>query len=725
MHFLRRAFPALCACAVMGLPAHLVAQDDAGTITGTVADSATGAPIEAATVYLKGFLLRATTNARGEFRLFPVARGPQVVTVVMVGYRAKNAAVQVTAGQVVSAAVVLAPALVELPGLVVTASGSQESQSESPVSIAVVPGNEILDRNVVTADEALRFVPGVSFNNKDMSIRGSSGVADGVGSRVAQLLDGHPILSPDGGQLDFTTIPLLDLERVEVVKGAYSSLYGSSALGGVVNMITKPIATEPQTAFRAAVGVYQTPDQYKFTDGTLARAGVGVQHSRVIRGVGVRGFGGYSHDDGYTDNDQSKQAVFKVKLGSTEGSPRPWDAYALYSWHSYDQFFIWQDSANRFVERPESAGDHDLEHTLLTGATVLPMVRAHTLVQVNPYVNFDSQRNQAPDTSSSAAPGAVIENYHDAVKIGSSATLIFTPGNSRVLTTGIDGGYTHVTSNFLGGRNIGDVAGFAQYEFRPVGRLKLVAGARLDFHQAEGATGEVVPSPKLSAVISASPGATFRASIGRGYRAPSAIEQFVNTTQRGFHVIPNFDLLGEKAWSGELGVTSSHGRFWLDASVFQNNYDDLIAPAAAGLFTFQFQNISRARVRGLEAGLRVSVVRDYLDIQGSYLFLDSEDLDTGESLPYRSKHTATGTFNMFRNRVGVDVQFRSAPDVVLQYPFDEWNNVTLVDLRLSQRLFGAEFQFKVNNLFQVQYVDGQERYPGAPRNFMLTVLHGI
>ena len=361
----------------------------------------------------------------------------------------------------------------------------------------------------------------------------------------------------------------------------------------------------------------------------------------------------------------------------------------------------------------------------MTGATVLPMVRAHTLVQVNPYVNFDSQRNQAPDTSSSAAPGAVIENYHDAVKIGSSATLIFTPGNSRVLTTGIDGGYTHVTSNFLGGRNIGDVAGFAQYEFRPVGRLKLVAGARLDFHQAEGATGEVVPSPKLSAVISASPGATFRASIGRGYRAPSAIEQFVNTTQRGFHVIPNFDLLGEKAWSGELGVTSSHGRFWLDASVFQNNYDDLIAPAAAGLFTFQFQNISRARVRGLEAGLRVSVVRDYLDIQGSYLFLDSEDLDTGESLPYRSKHTATGTFNMFRNRVGVDVQFRSAPDVVLQYPFDEWNNVTLVDLRLSQRLFGAEFQFKVNNLFQVQYVDGQERYPGAPRNFMLTVLHGI
>jgi len=721
----RRAivFSLMIAGALFGVPGPAAAQEEAGTVRGTVTDSATGQPVPSAAVFLRGGLVRATTNARGEFMLFPIARGPQVITVIMVGYRATDAAIQVLAGQVVSASVVLPPAAIELPGLVVTASGSQEAQSESPVSITVVPGNEIRDRNVATVDEALRFVPGVSFNNKDMSIRGSSGVADGVGSRVLLLLDGHPILSPDGGQLDFTTIPLLDLERVEVVKGAYSALYGSSALGGVVNMITTPIAEAPQTAFRVAAGMYQTPKEYKFTDGNLGRAGIGVQHSREVGGVGVRVYGGYQGDDGYTDNNASKQALFRLKLGSTEGSPRPWDVYALYSWHSYDQFFLWKASDQPFVERSESSGDHDTEHTLLTGATVLPMVRAHTLVQVNPYVNFDSKRNEAPDAS--ATPDSMIVNYHDAVKIGTSATLVFTPDGAGTLTSGVDGGYTHVTSNFLGGRNIGDAAGFAQYEFRPLGRLKVVAGARVDFHQAAGAESEFVPSPKLSAVISASPGATFRASIGRGYRAPSAIEQFVKTTQRGFDVQPNLLLIGEKAWSGEVGVAATRGRFWLDASVFQNRYDDLIAPVIVAPFTVQFQNVARARVSGLEAGVRVSVVRDYLDVQGSYLFLDSEDLDTGLPLPYRSKHTATGTFNMFKNRVGVDVQYRSAPEEVLQYPFDEWNNVTLVDLRFSQKLLGSEFQLKVSNLFQVQYVDGQERHPGAPRNLLLSVLHGI
>ncbi|MDH5282352.1 MAG: carboxypeptidase-like regulatory domain-containing protein, partial [Gemmatimonadota bacterium] len=126
----------LVAGALVGAPRPAAAQDDAGAITGTITDSATGAPVEAATVYLKGALLRATTNARGEFRLFPVSRGPQTVVAVMIGYRAANAQATVPASGTVAVTMMMVQTSVELPGLVVTASRGAQEQRESPVSIS-------------------------------------------------------------------------------------------------------------------------------------------------------------------------------------------------------------------------------------------------------------------------------------------------------------------------------------------------------------------------------------------------------------------------------------------------------------------------------------------------------------------------------------------------------------------------------------------------------------
>ena len=179
------------------------AQGEAGFVNGTVTDSAEGKPVEAALVFVKGTLLRATTNGRGEFRLFPVPSGTQVVTVQAVGYRAASSTVQVVSGGTVETAVTLAQLTIELPGMVVTASRGEEQQSESPASIAVLSNKEVVSRNITTIDEALPFVPGITINNDDIAIRGSTGVANGVGSRVLILLDGHPVLTGDGGEVDF------------------------------------------------------------------------------------------------------------------------------------------------------------------------------------------------------------------------------------------------------------------------------------------------------------------------------------------------------------------------------------------------------------------------------------------------------------------------------------------------------------------------------------------
>jgi iron complex outermembrane receptor protein len=695
-----------------------VAQGEAGFVNGVVRDSTDGRPIESALVFVKGTLLRATTNVRGEFHLFPVPSGSQVITAQAVGYRVGSAAVQVTSGQTSEVELTIAQMTIELPGMVVTASRGEEEQSETPASVAVISTKELVARNITTIDEALPFVPGVTLNNDDIAIRGSTGIANGVGSRVLILLDGHPALTGDGGEVDFESVPLLDLERVEVVKGAYSALYGSNALGGVVNLITSPISETPATLVRAHFGIYQVPSRFKFTGKSLTTQGLTLQHSRQIGGVGVRLFAGRETTDGYTNNGFSGRWLLRAKVASAPGAAHPWDAYAIYAREVDYIFFSWRAPDRPFEVDTTGRGDNERANKFLTGATITPYIGARTLVRLSPYLNYNTLQNDYRANN----------NYHNAFKAGGTAQVVVTPSSTSSLILGADGGHTVVTSNFLLGHDVNDLGGFLQADARIADPLKLVAGSRLDYHKSTGGKSEVSFNPKLGVSLHALEPVTFRASVGRGYRAPSIIEQFVNTVQFGFHVIPNPALKGERAWSGEVGVTATHGRVWFDASLFQSRYTGLISPGAvpdSGFGYFQFQNVDRARIRGIDAGIRVRLVQDLIDLQGTYLLLDTRDERTHLALPYRSKHNLTGTVDALGGLLGVDVRYRSRPEEVLQYPFDPRKNVTVVDLRVAYRVFGTGLQLKVTNLFQNQYTNVQERVPGAPRNISLTAYRGF
>ena len=118
---------------------------------------------------------------------------------------------------------------------------------------------EIRQRNSTSLDDALRYVRGVNMTGTQVNIRGSSGYSLGAGSRVLMLLDGIPFFAGDTGELNFEAIPMGQVDRIEVVKGASSALYGSNALGGVINIITKPIPETPETIVRTYGGMYNRP----------------------------------------------------------------------------------------------------------------------------------------------------------------------------------------------------------------------------------------------------------------------------------------------------------------------------------------------------------------------------------------------------------------------------------------------------------------------------------
>ena len=694
----------------------LAAQEQTGTIVGEVRDATSGADIEGARVLVEATGRVSVTSRSGGFTIAGLAPGPYRLRVAAVGYApGEPPEVVVSGGDTAHVLVSVTPSSIELPGIVVTASRTPELVEDSPASVEVLRHDEVIQRNVTTLDGALAFVPGTTFNGSgQMDIRGSTGSAGGIGSRVLMLLDGHPALSGDGGELIFEALPLLDLDQVEVVKGAASALYGSNALGGVVNLVTSPIDETPETVVRAHYGVYQIPSRYRFADGTFSTQGLTVQHSRRFGGVGARLAVGRETSDGFEQNGQYSRWFLRAKAGSPADARHPWDAYAIWSRNDAGDFLAWRSADAPFEVQSGSFGDRSIYRFLLAGATVTPMIRPSASLRISPYLNHNSNQNYFTDN----------QDYHAATRAGTTVELSLLPGGRHRVIVGIDGAGTRVSSNFLGTPFITDAAAFAQDAIGLGRGLTATVGTRLDYHDTNAGSAERTLSPKVALVWRRSDRLSLRGSLARGYRAPSAIEQFVATTQFGFHVVPNPELRGEHAWSGELGAAAQPtGRLRLEGTLFQSEYRDLIGPAAAPgqFFVFQFRNVSRARVRGLDVAARSSLLRDLLDLEASYLFLDDRDLDTRRALPYRSRHSLTGTVELFRGLADVDLRWRSRVEEVLAFPLDPRGDITLVDLRLAYRVHGTVFQAKVGNVLQHVYPDVQERVPGAPRTFSLTL----
>jgi outer membrane receptor protein involved in Fe transport len=689
----------------------------AGALAGEVREAASSRALEGARILLQpGGLAGLTTGPDGRFVFTGLVPGRYRLFASLLGYAPDTLpSLEIPPNDTLRVVVTMRPVAVSLPGIVVTASRAPERAEEAPASVAVLRGDEVIRRNVNTVDGALAYVPGVTFNGSgQMDIRGSTGSAGGLGSRVLMLIDGHPALSGDGGELIWEALPLLDLDQVEVVKGAASALYGSNALGGVVNLVTTPVGDRPETVVRAHTGFYDLPDRYDFAGRTLASQGIMLQHSRRLGPIGARLAVARETSDGFEQNGEYRRWFVRAKAAAPPASAHPWDAYLMWSRNDAGDFLAWRSPDAPFEVVPASLGDRSVYQFLLGGATFTPIARPSAVLRVSPSLNYNTNQNYFAEN----------QDYHRATRAGTTAQLSLFPADGQTITLGLDGGGTRVSSNFLGTPWLGDAAAFAQDEV-PLGRgLTSTLGARLDYHDTSEGASEVSLNPKLAIVWRATDRLDLRASVARGYRAASAIEQFVSAVQSGFRVIPNSALHGEHSWAGELGSAARpFRRLGVDATLFWSEYRDLIGPAVApdSFFVFQFRNVSRARVRGLDLSARASLLPDRLDLEASYLYLDSKDLDTERPLPYRSKQNVTGTLDVLRGLMGVDLRWRSRVDEVLAFPLDARGPITTVDLRLAYRLLGVVLQAKASNLLQKVYPDVQERVPGAPRSLSLTV----
>jgi iron complex outermembrane receptor protein len=246
------------------------------------------------------------------------------------------------------------------------------------------------------------------------------------------------------------------------------------------------------------------------------------------------------------------------------------------------------------------------------------------------------------------------QNNSDAISLYAEYQLWFRLLDNLDLTAGISENYSKVNSNFFGDHSGFNIAGFTQFEIRPLYRLKAVAGLRIENYSLDGINDKIVPIIRVGLNWQAADFTFLRASFGQGYRFPSIAEKFASTTMGSIKIIPNPDILSESGWSTEAGIKQGvqFGNITgqADFSLFLLQNSNMIE-YMFGVYTeglgFRATNVEQSRVYGLETELLLS--RSFGKFQttftGGYTFMYPVEFNkhtnqnTDIYLKYRRKHS--------------------------------------------------------------------------------------
>ena len=312
-------------------------------LTGVVMDAFTREPLIGVTVLNTDDNSGTVTDENGHF-VFVVREMPAHLRFSYVGYQTQEK----TLKSIPNKFTLLMQADNEiLDEVVVSAGRFEQRMTDVTVSMELVKPALIRTQAPTDLSSTLQTLPGVEIIDKQPSIRGGGGWTYSVGSRCQVLMDEMTVLNPKTGEINWNNVPLENVEQVEVIKGASSVLYGSSALNGVINVRTKRPGLTPKTNVSGYVGVYDNYKNYKYTGSRLPiYYGAEASHSRRVGDFDVSAAISGFKDEGY------RQQSFndRVRLGGnmTYHAPMPDEKYmnmgvnVNYVANQYGDFFIWR-----------------------------------------------------------------------------------------------------------------------------------------------------------------------------------------------------------------------------------------------------------------------------------------------------------------------------------------------------------------------------------------------
>ncbi len=669
--------------------------------------------LEGVNVVIPGTQYGAATLSDGSFEIKNLPFSNYTLEISLIGYSKKKIYIDFDAATK-PLIIVLAEEPVQAQQVVVSAAKYEQRIQDLPVSTTIIQPDFIDKNNYLTFDEMLRNVPGVQMNLEQPSIRGSSGYSKGTGARVLVAVNGIQMYSGDTGEIVWELIPMADIERIEIIKGPASSLYGSTAIGGVINIITKSAVKNSITHFRSYFGAYDKPayDIWKWNNNLRTLYGVELTHSNAVGNFAYTLSFKKFDNMGYRQNDYTKRNLGYLKLNYDFSAQDKLTLFADFLNMDRGNFLYWKDSRNALVPKDEDNGNTVQSNRLFTGLIYHHSFNKNFFGEVKTsYYNtkFDGYGVELTESVANLIRNEVILNAE-----------LSDEWNG---TMGAELSYSKVSSNiFMSPKFLGSGA-YIQAGYKGIQNLTANFGIRYDYIKLDTLGNANAVTPKAGLNYKLTKDFVLRASFGTGFRAPTPSEVFTSAgVGGGIDIKQNPNLKSETSISFEAGARYDYLEdLSLDLALYQTEYNNFIEATLTKEAKIQFINLSKARIQGLEFNFDWRIIPGLFKISWGYNYMWSRDLENNVPMKYRPRNIVNARFQYTPMPFEFEINYRYASRVeaidkaLTQPPFalvvDGDKRVPIYTTNLSAGYnflidsFPAKIFLIVKNIFNYNYVE--------------------
>lgn len=573
-------------------------------VHGHVVDKNTGEHLPYIVVMLKGTTIGVSTESTGHYMIRNVPEGTFTLEVSAIGYKTQTRDIDIRKGRSYEVNFVLEEDLVQIDGVIVSATRSETTRRMSPTLVNVV-GMDIYERtNSTTVAQGLSFQPGVRVENNCQNCGFQQVRINGLDGQYTQILiDSRPVFSALAGVYGIEQLPANMVDRVEVMRGGGSALFGSSAIAGTINIITKEPVRNSASISHTTVSILGSPAFHNTTD---INASIVSDDNKL----GIAVFGQNTSKDAWDANGDGFTELSKIS-GQTVGF-RSFFKTGLYSkitaeYHHLEEFRRGGD--NLHLPPHEVMIAEQTKHGINTGGLKYDQFSKDQKHRFNAFVSL-----QHIDRDSYYGAGMDPNAYGkttDLTWVGGAQYVyrftrcIFMPAD---LTAGIEYNEDYLRDNMWGYDRTTDqtvriISAYAQNEWKNA-KWGILIGGRLDKHNL---IKKVIFSPRANLRYNPTENINLRASYSYGFRAPQAFDEDLHIDNVGGTVSMirlADDLNVEKSQSISLSADMYHS--WGDwqgnllIEGFYTDLDDVFALKEIG-----FENGILIKERHNESGARV------------------------------------------------------------------------------------------------------------------------
>lgn len=690
------------------------------TISGKITDSKTDEELIGVNILLENGQGIAT-DVFGKYTL-NTSDGTHKITFKYIGYKEVTKEISIAKGEHKTLNITLNSSSEELSSVVVSAGRFEQKIEEITVSMEVIKPSLIENKNTTEIETAMDQIPGVNITDGQANIRGGSGWSFGAGTRVLVMVDDMPLISGDAGQAQWSLIATENISQVEVIKGASSALYGSSALNGVINIRSafpsqKDIEKNKLPGFTKVnmhFGLIDIPKRKELHwNGEKRRAFKGVEFLQAmkIKNLDLSFGGNIFKDDGYRMGEITNRKRFNINTTYKDKTIKglSYGINANYLSQESGTTLIWNGLDEAYIPLDSSI-------STTTGDTY----------NIDPFITYMKGNNR--HSIKTRYLKVKNNNLTNGIDVGqSNSSKIYYADyqwqknikkyNLRI-TSGTTNEQVNANSDLFNGINKKVNHSIYTQLDKKWNRFNLSFGARYESFTLESEDKYFIDGDSTNHFKTSKPvfrtgvnyqaaEATFlRASWGQGYRFPSMAELFISTNQSGLEIYPNPELKPESGWSSEIGVKQGlqTGKWmgYIDLAAFVQQYDDMMeftfgqwggADKPLSGIGFKSVNVGKTQITGIELSISgQGKINPNLSINtiAGYTYMNHKSLTPNEIYAYGYNHSEIIDQSITYNS-------SSSDPTVLKY---RYRHIAKVDIEIMYKAYSLGSSLRYNDFMR-------------------------